>query len=532
MSIPPDTETTLRVSHLAISIQRALRDVGSGWVEGEVQKFRRPSSGHVYFSLADEDATVECCIWRSRAGRVDQWPAEGTLVQVHFEKVDFYARQGRVSLHVDALRLTGEGELLARKEATLARLRIDGLVERARRPLPAFPRRVGVIAARNSDAKADVIQAMRDRWPCVHIVHRAALVEGVRAVDSVIDALAHLQDIAGVDVIVVARGGGGVRDLVAFDDERLCRAIFASAVPVVTSIGHTPQRPICDLVAAAYADVPARTAELVVPSEADLTAALDRASVALSHLPTQVRAQRGQLAAAWERARPRQSLERRNLQLSTFDAQLQQTAVGFYSERWRMLNDRRHRLARLRSAVPAPPTLDLATQQLHTAVRRFFADRGNRLEAIGRDLTNTRRRCLPPNEIAELAGRLVSAAMRARRRTEDFARAFTRLRQQADRSFARRLGDHDRNLVGATRDLTTATNRRAADAGRMVDHIVELIVAKDFRRSGWVLAGDSAGRPIRSARRLAAGQAVSLHFHDGHAGAAVTNVDLEGGEHV
>lgn len=526
VAISPDTETTPRVSHLARSIQRALRVVGSGWVEGEVQRLRRPSSGHIYFSLADEDATIECCVWRSRAERIEQWPSEGALVQVHFEKADFYARQGRVSLHVDALRMTGEGELLARKEATLARLRADGFVERPRRPLPAFPSRVGVIAARDSDAKADVIEALRERWPSVHIVHRAALVEGVRAVDSVIDALAHLQDIPGVDVIVIARGGGGVRDLVAFDDERLCRAIFASVVPVVTSIGHTPQRPNCDLVAAAYADVPARTAELVVPSEAELMVVLNRALVALGHVPAQVRSQREQLTATWERARPRRTLARWDLELNTFDGRLHQTAVRFYSERWRMLHDSRHRLSRARCAVPAPSALDLADQQLHTAAKRFFADRENHLEAMGRGLTVTRGRYRAPDDVGQLVDRLMPAAARGRRRAEDFGRAFARLREQADRTLARRLRDHDRNLVGAARDLATTTHRRGADVGRTLDHIVELIAARDFRLSGWVLAGDTAGRPIRSALDLTAGDALSLHFHDGHAAAAVTTVDL------
>src|SRR4051812_17349816 len=108
----PDTATP-SVAQLATTIQYALRDIGPGWVEGEVHKLRRVG-GHVYFTLADEDATIECCVWRSRAARICQWPSEGTLVQVHYEKVDFYARRGSVSAHVDAIRLTGEGELLAR----------------------------------------------------------------------------------------------------------------------------------------------------------------------------------------------------------------------------------------------------------------------------------------------------------------------------------------------------------------------------------------------------------------------------------
>ena len=121
-----------------------------------------------------------------------------------------------------------------------------------------------MIAARN-DANIDVIQALRERFPPQDIVFCAASVQGVHAVGSVIDALGRLQAVEGVDVIVVARGGGSTADLLAFDDERLCRAIFACAVPVITSIGHTKDRPNCDHVAAAFAPVPAKAAELADP---------------------------------------------------------------------------------------------------------------------------------------------------------------------------------------------------------------------------------------------------------------------------
>lgn len=530
MAISLDTATTPRVAHLATSIQRALSEIGSGWVEGEVQKLRPASSGHVYFSLADEDATIACCVWRSRAMRIRQWPSEGTLVQAHFEKVDFYGRAGRVSLHVDAIRLTGEGELLARKQATLDKLTAEGLVARGRRLLPTFPRRVGVIAARDSDAKADVIKALRERWPSVHIVHRAALVEGVRAVDSVIEALAQLQDIDAMDVIMLARGGGGVRDLVAFDDERLCRAVFACAVPVVTSIGHTAQRPNCDHVAAAFADVPARTAELVVPSAVEVTVELDRQRIVLSNVPASVRAQRYDLVSLWERARPRQGLQRRLLELDGLHGRLEQAAASFYAERERVLDDARYRLARVRSRVPIPTVLDLSSQQLRAAAARFFTDRTGELETTGRQLAAARTRVPVPEDVTDLVARLKPAAARARRRTEDFDRAFNRMREQADSTFARRLREHDRAVVEAAAYLATSAQRRLTDAQKALGHVVELIAAKDFRRSGWVLAGDHDGRPVRSAGAVEPGAELTLHFHDGVADAAVTHVHPQEGE--
>jgi exodeoxyribonuclease VII large subunit len=280
------TETALSVAQVAGRIGGALRRLGDGWIEGEVTAISvHRASGHVYLTLADESASLDACIWKGRTSRCTPLPSQGDLVQAHYERIDFYAPRGSTKLIVDRVRPTGDGELLRRRAETLGRLRADGLCDPDRRkPLPAFPRRVGVIAARN-DANIDVIEALRQRFPPQEIVFCAASVQGVHAVGSVIDALGRLQAVEGVDVIVVARGGGSTADLLAFDDERLCRAIFACAVPVITSIGHTKDRPNCDHVAAAFAPVPAKAAELAIRhSAADLLEDLDRHRMALARV--------------------------------------------------------------------------------------------------------------------------------------------------------------------------------------------------------------------------------------------------------
>jgi exodeoxyribonuclease VII large subunit len=280
------TETALSVAQVAGRIDGALRGLGEGWIEGEVTSISvHRSSGHVYLTLADESASLDACIWKGRASRCQPLPAQGDLVQAHYERVSFYAPRGATKLVLDHVRPTGDGELLRRRAETLQRLRADGLCDPDRRkPLPAFPRRVGVVAARN-DANIDVIQALRQRFPPQDILFCAASVQGVHAVGSVIDALGRLQAVEDVDVIVVARGGGSTADLLAFDDERLCRAIFACAVPVITSIGHTKDRPNCDHVAAAFAPVPAKAAELAISSSAaELLEELDRHRVALARV--------------------------------------------------------------------------------------------------------------------------------------------------------------------------------------------------------------------------------------------------------
>ncbi len=286
LSIETTSETAVSVAQVAGRIDGALRRLGEGWIEGEVTQINvHRSSGHVYLTLADETASLDACIWKGRAARCLPLPTQGDLVQAHYERISFYAPRGATKLVLDHIRPTGDGELLRRRAETLRRLRADGLCDPERRkPLPAFPRRVGVVAARN-DANIDVIQALRKRFPPQDIVFCAASVQGVHAVGSIIDALGRLQSIDGVDVIVVARGGGSTADLLAFDDERLCRAVFACAVPVITSVGHTKDRPNCDHVAAACAPVPAKAAELAIRhSAADLLDELDRHRVALARV--------------------------------------------------------------------------------------------------------------------------------------------------------------------------------------------------------------------------------------------------------
>ncbi len=258
-------------------IDGLLGELGGGIVEGEVQKCMRASSGHVYIDLTDGEAKISCVIWRASADKIAELPREGQLVQARYRRIRTYAKNGSVSLDVDAIRGAGEGELLARVHETLARLVAEGLTDAdTKLPLPRFPRRVGLVTGRDSDAEADVIRALRDRFPPIRIVVAHSLVQGVQAVPNLIDALARLDHEPEVDVIVLARGGGSVEDLLPFSDERLCRAIAALNTPVVTSIGHTKQRPNCDYVASAAAEVPARAAEHVVPSAVELLERIDR----------------------------------------------------------------------------------------------------------------------------------------------------------------------------------------------------------------------------------------------------------------
>jgi exodeoxyribonuclease VII large subunit len=361
------SETAPSVSQVAGRIDGALRGLGDGWIEGEVTSINvHRSSGHVYLTLADESASLDACIWRGRVPRCKPLPVQGDLVQAHYERVGFYAPRGSTKLVIDRLRPTGDGELLRRRAETLRRLQDDGLCDPGRRkPLPVFPRRVGVVAARN-DANIDVIQALRQRFPPQDIVFCAASVQGVQAVGSVIDALGRLQATDGVDVIVLARGGGSTADLLAFDDERLCRAIFACAVPVITSIGHTKDRPNCDHVAAAFASVPAKAAELAIRySSAELLEELDRHRLALARVLDRPRLMVERMGELLQTSRSRVTRKRLDL-IAALDRRSAEA-----------MRELRRRLAMQSQAV------DRDTSRLGPAAERLLARHTERVAALG-----------------------------------------------------------------------------------------------------------------------------------------------------
>ena len=273
-----------------------MRELGGGWVEGEVSEPRVAARGNMYFTLGDRDASLKCMIYEDARLGNEQWVRAGQVVRARFTQISFYARSWSLTLLVDQVRPVGEGEILREMSESLERLTRDGLTDPSRkRPLPRHPRRIGVIAGRDSDALADVVGAIRDRFPPSRVVVCHAQVEGLGAADSVIDALARMIDVPGLDVLVIARGGGSVEALRPFSDERLCRAIAAVGVPVVTAIGHTKQRPNCDAVSDAAAPVPRAVAELIVPSAAELRSVV---ALAADRIEATCRAA---LAAATER---------------------------------------------------------------------------------------------------------------------------------------------------------------------------------------------------------------------------------------
>jgi exodeoxyribonuclease VII large subunit len=254
--------------------------LGRIWVEGQVaQLSRRPGAGTTFLTLRDPvaEASLSVTVPRTVLEAVVPPLAEGARVVVH-GKPDFWLARGTLSLAALEIRPVGLGELLARLERVKALLAAEGLFDADRkRRLPFLPRTVGLVCGRGSAAERDVLETARTRWPAVRFRVENVAVQGVYAVAEVVAALQRLDRDPEVDVIVVARGGGSVEDLLPFSDETLVRAVATCLTPVVSAIGHEPDTPLVDLVADVRASTPTDAARRVVPDVREELARLARA---------------------------------------------------------------------------------------------------------------------------------------------------------------------------------------------------------------------------------------------------------------
>lgn len=268
MSNPTTPEQPWPVRTVARKIAEWINQLGSVWVEGQVTQISaRPGTATAFLTLRDPAAdlsiTVTCPTDLLRAHQPPL--ADGTRVVLH-AKPTFYVSRGTLSLRADEIRAVGVGELLARIERLRRLLAAEGLFDKARKRRPPFlPRTVGLITGRASAAEHDVLVNARVRWPAVRFRIENVAVQGALAVPQVIDALSTLDKDEAVDVIVIARGGGSVEDLLPFSDETLCRAVAACRTPVVSAIGHEQDTPLLDHVADVRASTPTDAGKRVVP---------------------------------------------------------------------------------------------------------------------------------------------------------------------------------------------------------------------------------------------------------------------------
>ena len=272
----------------------ALRDV---WVEGEVSNFSRATSGHCYFTLKDAGGQIRCVMWRSDANRQSQLPTDGDFVLSHGH-VGLYEVRGLYQLYVDQIRRAGIGDLYERFERLKAQLEAEGLFAPERKqPLPSFPQVIGVVTSPAAAALRDILHVLDRRFPLAEVLLSPTPVQGDTAPPQIVAAIETLNERDDVDVIIVARGGGSLEELWAFNEEAVARAVAASRIPVICGVGHETDFSLADLAADVRAPTPSAAAELAVPDQAELRAQLnERVSALLASLDSIVNRRRWRLA--------------------------------------------------------------------------------------------------------------------------------------------------------------------------------------------------------------------------------------------
>jgi len=280
MALETSPEQPAPVRQIATAIAGWVDRLGAVWVEGQVAQFtRRPGMQTVFMTLRDSLADISVTVTCSRVlfDSLNPPLVEGASIVVN-AKPSYYANRGTLSLQARDIRMVGLGELLARLERRRQLLAAEGLfAPELKRRLPFLPGRVGLVTAPRSAAERDVLDNARRRWPAVAFEVAYAAMQGPRSAAEVIEALERLDRDPAVDVIVIARGGGSIEDLLPFSDEALVRAVHAARTPVVSAIGHEPDTPLLDLVADVRASTPTDAAKLVVPDVREELAVVDTA---------------------------------------------------------------------------------------------------------------------------------------------------------------------------------------------------------------------------------------------------------------
>lgn len=282
-----DTQQTYSVGELTWYIKHKLesdnilRDVA---VSGEISNLTRHGSGHVYFTLKEEQASLSCVMFRGNAARYQHnLPRHGDKVTLRGQ-ISVYPPHGKYQMIVRAFQKAGQGDLHQRFLQLRDRLRAEGLFDEAhKQAIPAFPKRIGIVTSPTGAVLRDIINTIRRRYPHVDLVLAPSKVQGDDAADQLVAALELLNRQADIDVILLARGGGSLEDLWCFNEEAVARAIHASAIPVIAGIGHETDTTIADFAADLRAATPTAAAEQAVPDAADLYAYLDNAARQMQH---------------------------------------------------------------------------------------------------------------------------------------------------------------------------------------------------------------------------------------------------------
>ncbi|KAA5605089.1 exodeoxyribonuclease VII large subunit [Roseospira marina] len=494
----PETTTAhnlpeLSVSDLSQALKRTVEDAfGRVRVRGEISQPKIPGSGHCYLRLKDDGAVLDGVIWRGTMAKLSLRPEEGLEV-VATGRLTTYPGRSSYQIIIESLELAGEGALLKMLEERKRRLTAEGLFAAERkRPLPFLPRVVGVVTSPTGAVIRDILHRLGDRFP-VHVLVWPVRVQGDGAAEEITAAIQGFNTLTAdgavprPDVLIVARGGGSLEDLMAFNEESVVRAAAASAIPLVSAVGHETDTTLIDFAADLRAPTPTGAAEMVVPVRLDLMA--------------QVTDDGRRLLGAMGRL------------LEDGDARLTGLLRGL-PDPVRLIEDQTQRLddraQRLDLAWPA------LLERRQAEVDRLFARLRSPREVVA----------LRASEVGHLRGALDGAARRAvDARAQALDHLSARLRPEPlVRDADRKAADVARlsgALEGAATRTLDETARRLATAGKLL----ESYSFRSVLDRGFALVRDADDRPVTAAAALRPGQSVALQFADGRVDATVRGED-------
>ena len=363
------------------------------WIQGEISNLTRPASGHLYLSLKDDRAQVRCAMWRQRSRGLGFQPRNGQQIMAR-ARVSLYEPRGDYQLIIEHMEEAGEGLLRQRLEELKARLDAEGLFEESRkRTLPGLPRRIGIVTSPSGAAVRDVLKILRRRFPSVPALIYPVPVQGEGAAANIAEAIALANRRADCDVLIVTRGGGSLEDLWAFNEEPVARAIFNSAIPVISAVGHEVDITISDLVADVRAPTPSGAAEIAVPDQHAWLGQLEQNMKRLASLAgrqQQRLAERlGFLTGRLERQDPRQRLAQDGQRLDELELRARRAMDAKTSSQRR---DLAAMIARLAAASPAKQLQrqllrkDDLNRRLYRAASQLIERQSQRLGGLAREL--------------------------------------------------------------------------------------------------------------------------------------------------
>lgn len=345
-----------------------LQDV---WVRGEISNFTRHTSGHFYFTLKDEASRVKSIMFASHNQRLPFLPKEGTKV-IARGNISVYERDGAYQFYVTYMQPDGIGSLYLAYEQLKKKLDEEGLfAEYRKRPIPRFPRAIGVITSPTGAAVRDIIITLQRRFPQVPVLLHPVLVQGTQAAPSIARAIRTMNERAEVDVLIVGRGGGSLEELWAFNEEAVARAIYHSAIPVISAVGHETDFTIADFVADLRAATPTAAAELAVPHAAELRLQVaqlaQRSRRSLAKLAQQQRERLARLVRSPALAQPRRLVQQPAQRLDRLREQLGYRMQALYVRG----KERKLRLERSLSSFSPKEQLAAARQRTQTNRRQL-----------------------------------------------------------------------------------------------------------------------------------------------------------------